>query len=72
MVAIASLPLGAARGGITKLSSGINAVLLILSLLGLLGAVKYLLVPTFLHIGLVLGLVALFIVYIILNVTLSV
>jgi hypothetical protein len=70
-VSAASMPLGAARGGLSRFSSGLHAVLTLVSLIGLLGSLKFRLPHLLFHSAVAVGLVGLFVLYVILVRTVS-
>lgn len=70
-LALASLPIGFTRGGISRLSAGINFVLALVSLVGAFGAVRCVPVLLWVHFLLAWTLVGLFVLFIIISVAAS-
>eukprot|EP00937_MAST-01D_sp_MAST-1D-sp2_P007497 g7497.t1 len=64
LFALCSLPLGAARGGISKLNAGINGLLFFVACIGLYGSLQFRSMLILLHWLLVSGLVAAFALFV--------
>ncbi|KAA0177073.1 hypothetical protein FNF27_01403 [Cafeteria roenbergensis] len=71
VLALASLPIGFTRGGVSRLSAGINLVLAMVSLVGAFGAVRCVPVFLWLHFLLAWTLVGLFVLFIVISVAAS-